>query len=76
MRNWHAAQEPRGFANETDVHRFGSAAERDAWVREHLDDNSGQANTRAITARLAHAYLHGRAYRDEHNQLCSVHETA
>jgi len=73
-KHFYAAQEPRGFANETHVHRFAARAQRNAWVEEHIDDHDGQANTRAITARLAHKYVSGRAYRDEYNTLVTEDE--
>lgn len=66
IRHFYAAQEPRGFANESNVHQFDSRAERDKWVEEHLDDNYGQANTRVVTARLARSYL---LRKDEFNKL-------
>jgi hypothetical protein len=52
-RHYYAAQSPRGFANEVDVCRFGSKAERDAYAAaDHWD-----VGTEAITARDARRIL-------------------
>ncbi len=37
-RKFYAAQSPRGFANEIDVHVFPSRPARDQWVVEHRND--------------------------------------
>lgn len=62
-RHYYAAQAPRGFANEIDVHRFCSAAERDAWVDEHRSDGDCNAATMgaySVTAREALSILRRR----------------
>lgn len=55
-RSYYAEQNPRGFANEIEVHKFTSKAARDQWVDEHKDDgdvNSAYRGARAVTAREA-----------------------
>lgn len=47
-RRFYAAQSPRGFANEVEVHVFRSRADRDTWVAEHKDD--GDVNSAACGA--------------------------
>ncbi len=59
-RRFYAAQSPRGFANEVNVHAFGSAAARDEWVSAHADDgdvNAASCGAYKITAKRAHAIL-------------------
>lgn len=59
-RKFYAAQAPRGFANEINVHAFSSRAGRDAWVSTHENDgdvNAASQGARAITAARAHAIL-------------------
>jgi len=48
MRHYYAKQSPRGFANEIEVHKFESRAERDAWVEKHRND--GDVNSAACGA--------------------------
>jgi hypothetical protein len=60
MTSFYAAQSPRGFANEINVHQFRSRKERDAWVAEHTDDgdvNSASRGAYVITSRRAKAIL-------------------
>ena len=55
-RKFYAAQSPRGFANEIEVHSFGSRAERDAWVSSHENDgdvNNASCGAYVVTARRA-----------------------
>ena len=55
-RHFYAAQRPRGFINETYVHRFGSRADRDLWVNDHEGDgdvNSATHGAFAVSARFA-----------------------
>jgi hypothetical protein len=55
-RKFYAAQSPRGFANEVNVHAFPSREARDAWVAKHEDDgevNSAACGARAITSEQA-----------------------
>ena len=59
-RRFFAAQSPRGFANEIDVHVFLSRGARDAWVAEHWDDGDMNSATRGayyITAKRAQQIL-------------------
>ena len=52
-RRYYAAQSPRGFANEINVHVFGSRLARDLWVDQHADDgdvNSAACGARAISS--------------------------
>lgn len=59
-RKFYAAQSPRGFANEINVHEFGSKAARDAWVAKHEGDggvNSASCGAYAITAARAKRIL-------------------
>jgi len=61
-RRFYAAQSPRGFANEINVHVFRSRAARDAWVAEHADDGDVNAATRgaySITSKEARRILGG-----------------
>ena len=65
MRYYYAEQSPRGFANETIVHKFPSRAQRDAWVAEHESDgdvNSASQGANACTAAEAQRIL---AYRGD-----------
>ena len=55
-RKFYAAQSPRGFANEINIHSFSSRKERDAWVAEHANDgdvNSASCGAYTITAEKA-----------------------
>jgi len=64
-KHYYAEQSPRGFANETMVHRFPSRAARDAWVEEHRYDgdiNSAYTGASACTADEARRIL---AYRGD-----------
>jgi hypothetical protein len=57
---YYAAQSPRGFANEVNVHTFATKAARDAWVDRHADDgdvNSASQGAYAITSKRARAIL-------------------
>lgn len=59
-RRFYAAQSPRGFANECQVHAFPSRAARDEWVAAHEDDgdvNSAALGAWAITGRQARRIL-------------------
>lgn len=65
-RQFYAAQSPRGFANETNIHTFPTRAARDAWVADHADDgdvNAATCGAYSITAKEARAILgdHGDA---------------
>ena len=65
MRHYYAEQSPRGFANEIEVHKFESRAERDAWVEKHRNDgdvNSASQGASACTADRARRIL---AYRGD-----------
>lgn len=56
MTIYYAAQSPRGFANEVDIHAFSTKAKRDAWVDEHADDgdvNSATMGAYAVTQKEA-----------------------
>jgi hypothetical protein len=58
---FYAAQSPRGFSNETNVHAFATEQERNDWVDRHFDDgdvNSAACGARVITAKNAAAILH------------------
>ncbi len=64
-RTFYAAQSPRGFANEINVHTFASREERDTWVTVHEDDgdvNSAACGARTITSEQARKIL---AYRGD-----------
>jgi hypothetical protein len=72
-RRHYAAQSPRGFANEVDVHTFPSQKARDAWVSEHETDgdvNSASRGAYAITSRRAYQILgyRGDAVTRNHNR--------
>jgi hypothetical protein len=57
---FYAAQAPRGFANEVEVHSFKARADRDSWVAAHADDgdvNSASQGAYAITSKRARAIL-------------------
>lgn len=57
---FYAAQSPRGFANEINVHVFPSRDARDTWVAEHADDgdvNSASCGAYKITAKSARSIL-------------------
>jgi hypothetical protein len=59
-RRYFAAQSPRGFANEIDVHSFPSRQARDQWVEAHEDDgdvNSASQGARAITSKRARSIV-------------------
>jgi len=59
-RHYYAKQSPRGFANETVVHRFPSRAARDAWVDSHRYDgdvNSAYCGAESCTRREADRIL-------------------
>jgi hypothetical protein len=59
-RKFYAAQSPRGFANETNVHVFSTRAARDQWVADHKDDgdvNSASQGGYAITSAQARKIL-------------------
>jgi hypothetical protein len=49
-RHYYAAQSPRGFANEINIYRFGSKADRVAFVSDHF-------GAETITARDARRIL-------------------
>lgn len=74
MRHYYAKQHPRGFANECDIHRFSSRAERDAWVEKHRNDgdvNSASQGAEECTAAEARRIL-GRksdALTEQYNDL-------
>ena len=55
-RKFYAAQSPRGFANEVEVHSFASRQARDEWVAAHADDgdvNSASCGAYTITSKRA-----------------------
>ena len=59
-RHYYAAQSPRGFANETQVHVFRSRAARDAWWEDHKSDgdvNSASCGAYRVTAKEARAII-------------------
>lgn len=59
-RKFYAAQSPRGFANEINVHVFPSRAARDEWVSSHEGDgdiNSAALGAYAITSERARKIL-------------------
>lgn len=71
----YARQSPRGFTNETVVHRFATRRERDAWVDAHCDDgdcNSAVCGASACTAAEARRILRrrGDAATRSYNSLC------
>lgn len=56
-RKYYAAQSPRGFANEIEVHSFKSRQARDVWVSKHADDGDVNSATRgAYQITAAEAY--------------------
>lgn len=60
MARFYAAQSPRGFANEINVHSFSSRKERDTWVAEHDNDgdvNSASRGAYAVSAKRAKQIL-------------------
>lgn len=60
MLKFYAAQSPRGFANEINVHSFSSHQARDAWVSAHEDDgdvNSASQGAYKITSKRARQIL-------------------
>jgi hypothetical protein len=60
MTRFYAAQAPRGFVNEINVHSFPTRAARDAWVAEHENDgdvNSAACGARTITSKEARVIL-------------------
>lgn len=68
MRQFYAAQRPRGFANETIVRRFYNARLRDAWVADHESDgdvNAASHGAVAITASRARYLIKPTEWRDE-----------
>ena len=76
MRHYYAAQAPRGFANEINVHKFPSRKARDGWVEEHCNDgdvNSAARGAYEITAREARDIL-GRKSDDVTEQFNSLIE--
>jgi len=57
---FYAAQSPRGFANEVNVHTFATKAARDAWVAKHEDDggvNAASQGAYPITSKRARVIL-------------------
>lgn len=59
-RRYYAAQSPRGYGNEIQVHVFPSRAARDGWVREHAEDgdvNAARCGAYAISAQRARHML-------------------
>lgn len=46
---FYAAQSPRGFVNETNIHVFPTKASRDKWVDDHRSD--GDVNAASMGAR-------------------------
>lgn len=62
-RRFFAAQSPRGFANEVNMHVFPTRSSRDAWVAEHCDDgdmNSATQGACSVTAKRARQILGNR----------------
>ncbi len=60
MTQFYAAQSPRGFANEIEVHTFPSRKDRNAWVAAHEDDgdvNAASQGAYAITSKRARTIL-------------------
>jgi hypothetical protein len=57
---FYAAQSPRGFRNEINVHSFETKAARDQWVAKHSDDgdvNSASCGAYKVTSRRAREIL-------------------
>ena len=60
MTRFYAAQSPRGFANEINIHSFSSRKARDMWVAEHADDgdvNSASRGAYSVSAKRAKQIL-------------------
>lgn len=77
-RRFYAAQSPRGFANETEIHAFPSREARDAWVAEHADDgdvNSSACGAESIPGKRAREILgyRGDAATQDCNMLVEHH---
>ena len=64
-RTYYAAQRPRGFLNETIVHRFDDTASRDAWIEQATDAAENSAcGAYKITAKRARYLVRADDWRD------------